>query len=114
MVTAYLGKTIEEYRQNYLVYLSQKEFKCPLCNGSTHSHGSYPRKVKIDGNRKEKLLIERVKCILCGKTHAILPDFIAPYRHYPATEIESVIEVADAGVKAEQIETPAEISTVRR
>lgn len=114
MVTTYLGKTIEEYKQNYLAYLSQKEFLCPICNGSTYSHGVYPRKVKIDGSRKEELPIARLKCTSCGKTHAVLPDFIAPYRHYPATEIENVIEATDKGVKAEQIETPAEISTVRR
>jgi transposase-like protein len=114
MVTTYLGKTVDEYRQNYLEYLSQIEFVCPICKEPTRFHGFYSRKVKIDNENKEELIIARVKCTSCERTHAILPDFIAPYKHYSAVEIEKVVEHADSGVSAEQIETPAEISTVRR
>ena len=36
--------------------------------------------------------LEKTKffCPVCGKTHAILPDFIRPYKHYPAADIEFV------------------------
>ncbi|WP_427916552.1 DUF6431 domain-containing protein [Thermincola ferriacetica] len=26
--------------------------------------------------------IYRVKCQLCGRTNAVIPDFIRPYKHY--------------------------------
>jgi hypothetical protein len=43
--------------------------------------GRYKRSVKT-GEQKYVLEIQRVKCKACGVTHALLPDFLHPYRHY--------------------------------
>ena len=41
-------------------------------------HGYYERKVKSNNN-SFTLIVCRVKCTECGKTHAILPSSIVPY-----------------------------------
>lgn len=55
-------------------------YSCPSCNcpGCLVKHGYYKRTVTIKGI-KHRINILRVKCKSCGKTHAILPDFIIPY-----------------------------------
>ena len=46
--------------------------------GCLHIHGYYTRKVKAT-TESFRLKICRVKCSVCGKTHAILPSSIVPY-----------------------------------
>lgn len=43
--------------------------------------GRYKRSVKT-GEEKYDTQIQRVRCKRCGATHALLPDFLHPYRHY--------------------------------
>lgn len=88
---------------------------CPACGSRTTYHGFYPRKIKI-GDTRESITILRVKCNSrdCCKTHAVLPDFISPRKHYSGADIEGVIEDFDAGIVVKNINTPADISTVRR
>ena len=47
-------------------------------SGCLISHGSYKRYVKING-AKTVLCISRVKCNICGKTHALLLSSMVPY-----------------------------------
>ena len=66
-------------------FMPEKE-RCPFCNaiGQCRLFASYDRHVVafINGNVISSILrIRRVRCT-CGHTHAILPDFIVPYRHY--------------------------------
>ncbi|MCK9455663.1 DUF6431 domain-containing protein, partial [Sulfurimonas sp.] len=51
-----------------------------------------------------------VKCCGCRKTHAVLPDFLSPYKHYPQEVQESVLEqVLEEGVAVEHVSiTPTE------
>lgn len=89
------------------------EFTCPHCDGSTISHGFYERKVKLQ-EETYKLSIYRVKCNGCGKTHAILPDFISPRKHYSSCDIELAISEVEDGTAVFEVETEASPSTVRR
>jgi hypothetical protein len=34
------------------------------------------------GQHEYHLVIQRVRCKVCGRTHALLPDFLHPYRRY--------------------------------
>lgn len=43
--------------------------------------GRYRRWVYADGTQYH-LQIQRVRCQACGRTQALLPDFLHPYRHY--------------------------------
>lgn len=57
---------------------------CPYCNidHCFHKHAYYPRFVKLDNGKdksENKLKILRIKCKICGKTHALVPYSIIPY-----------------------------------
>ena len=64
-----------------------KDRNCPSCgaNHSCSNHGSYERCMITIANqvRKEVVVsISRVICSSCGKTHALLPDFLIPFASY--------------------------------
>ena len=118
MIVAFLGESIKAYRENFLPLLGCLELHCPYCLSSTHWHCWYERFVK---GEELPIRILRVKCCGCSKTHAVLPDFLSPYKHYPQLVHEKVIEqVTQDGVGVEHVEIPvpnealllAEISVV--
>lgn len=105
MIIAFLGKSIKVYRQKLLVFLERTELHCPYCTKPTHWHCWYKRRVKGEDS---PIRILRVKCTGCAKTHAVIPDFLSPCKHYPLTVQESVIEqVMERGVAVEHVEIPA-------
>lgn len=69
--------------------------RCPSCNarGSCRFYACYVRNIIDIVNGKvmyDQLSIQRVICS-CGHTHAILPDFIVPYRQYSLPFILKVL-----------------------
>jgi hypothetical protein len=38
-----------------------------------------------------RILIQRVRCKVCGRTHSLLPDFLHPYRHYVIRLLQHVV-----------------------
>lgn len=113
MIIAYLGCNVKEYRQKILRYLEALELSCPECDGKTRYHDSYDRHVHI-GEVVEWITIYRVKCSKCNVTHAVIPDFIRPYKHYSACDSEMALRDMEDGIPAEKIETAASISTLKR
>lgn len=113
MIIAYLGRNVKDYRKNFLRYLEKLEFLCPVCGSNTAFHDCYDRHIHID-EKIEWISIQRIKCLGCSRTHAVLPDFIRPYKHYSACDAEMVLRDHEEGIPAEQIETAASISTVIR
>ena len=97
MIITYLGNSVNEYMNDFLPKLNITKFSCPYCdNQHLVSHDSYRRRLRCD----EDIYwfdIARVLCNRCGKTHAILPDFIAPYRHFDAPHINKTIEMVIEG-----------------
>lgn len=74
-------KTFNQISYNNLINstnLNQITCSCGH-SGCLIKHAYYSRKLKINGGIKLTLSILRVKCSVCGKTHAILPDIIVPY-----------------------------------
>lgn len=66
---------------------------CPSCNHSGHliKYGHYPRSLKTcDGTITLRIL--RVKCNLCGKTHAVLLVDIVPYSQIPLDDHLAIIQ----------------------
>ena len=113
MIIAYLGRNVKDYRSNCLKYLEELNLICPKCEGKTSFHGSYSRHVHIE-EEIEWITLFRVICDKCGKTHAIIPDFIRPYKHYSACETELVLRDQADGIPLEKIKTTASISTLKR
>jgi hypothetical protein len=52
--------------------------------------GRYKRSVKT-GEEKYDLEIQRVRCKACESSHALLPDFLHPYRHYLLSLMQKAI-----------------------
>lgn len=101
MILAFLGETFKIYRESSLFFLDNLDLTCPLCLGSTTWHCWYKRQPK---GEDEPILILRVKCDDCGKTHAVLPDLLSPYKHYPQQIREQVIKQAtEDGIPVEHV-----------
>ncbi len=113
MIIAYLGRNVKDYRENILRYLEVLELICPKCGSRTVFHATYERHVHID-EIVEWLTIQRVICSECGGTHAVIPDFIRPYKHYSTYDSEMSLRDVDNGIPVEQVETAASVSTLRR
>lgn len=70
-------------------------FICPCCN-SNHFifYGSYSRNFSYLENDKiidSSIDIQRVFCKNCKSTHALIPDFLIPYKIYDANTILTLI-----------------------
>lgn len=113
MIIAYLGRDVKDYRKNSLRNLARLKILCPECGGNTALHGSYDRHVHIE-DKIEWIVIQRVICSGCGKTHAVIPDFIKPYKHYSTGDIEFVLRDVEDGVSPEHVDTAASDSTIKR
>lgn len=66
--------------------------RCPHCKstGNCTPHASYERSLVSFEHGKvvyRRLIIPRVICLSCNRTHAILPDIIIPYGSYSLTYI---------------------------
>jgi hypothetical protein len=72
--------------ESFMKKFNPEKERCPFCNaiGQCRLYASYERHIVafIGGKVISSVIkIYRVRCT-CGHTHAILPDFIVPYRQY--------------------------------
>jgi len=90
--------------------------RCPLCGGVFDVHSYYERTVIEASGQTGKITIMRVICqeTGCGKTQAILPDFLMPYKRYAAVVIEDSFNSVDNGGRIDECEAAAEASTIMR
>jgi len=113
----YLGKNFNEYREFFQFKLSELLITCTVCGSKTHRHGGYWRNAWCTENtRKEKLWIVRVKCANegCGTTHALIPDFLIPFKKYVACEVEEAVMEQLESHKIATLDTEADESTIHR
>jgi hypothetical protein len=54
--------------------------------------GTYERGART-GDVDYRILIQRVRCNVCGRTHSLLPDFLHPYRHYVICLLQHVVSL---------------------
>jgi len=88
---------------------------CATCNGSLSFHGSYSRHCKDDDGCRHDGWVAQGRCIPCNKYPALLPEFIAPHKHYKAEVIEGVIAESEKGNIIEHLGGyAADVSTMRR
>ena len=78
--------TIENY-ENYNRAIGSLNLHGLSCScghaGCLIRHGHYTRGLKTPSGTIH-LRILRVKCKICGRTHALLPDMVVPYSQLPA------------------------------
>ena len=76
------------------------EFSTVTCTcghkGCLKKHGYYKRSLRFK-SEKYSVLILRVKCSQCGRTHAILLDLMVPYSQIPLDDQVSIIKAHELG-----------------
>ena len=77
----------KEIKEIIEIYMKKEEFEelaCPQCGSDELiKWGSYKRIIYYLDNQKIKyknIEIKRIKCRKCNKTHALLPEYIVPYK----------------------------------
>ena len=75
--------------------------KCGHC-GSLIFYGHYTRSLKLLG-LVFSLVIQRVKCNFCGRTHAIIPSLIVPYSQIPREDQQEILKLNEEGISAEPV-----------
>ena len=114
MIVVFLGGSVNEYRAHSLTFLSEITPICPVCEHICHFHGWYQRKVR-DDEGVHVILVPRVKCVHCAKTHIILPDFLSPHKQYIQQVREDVVKGAlEENMPAEKLPGVQAVSTSRR
>jgi hypothetical protein len=108
-INAYLGSTVEEYNEGAMDKLNALDIYCPEHGRKMVLHDHYYRGIKELG---VEIRINRLICHDCGKTHAILPDFLQPYKQYSANQIESVLK-NDAEKNPDEVEVVNTITKSR-
>ena len=70
---------------------SKEEPRCPYCGALLEFEDHVKRHRKLAGGEKEWYWIERRSCAACCCLHRILPDFLAPHKHYDIDIITGVL-----------------------
>jgi hypothetical protein len=99
-IVAHFAGSIDAYQVQFAAWVVQvRPEQCRHCGqGVCILWGSYQRWVYTDTDRTH-IRIERLLCVTCGVTDALLPSFLHPYRRYTSGLIQSAITLAlDGGV----------------
>jgi hypothetical protein len=88
--------SFKDYEENILNFRGVWPYSCPTCSaGRWNRHGSYSRHFIIlydEILKEEKLLILRLLCCSCNRTHAILPSETIPWGIYSICTLLKVLE----------------------
>lgn len=75
--------------------------RCPACGGPTGPWSGYQRHLRADG--LHRIFVPRVRCRDCGRTDALLPWFLVPYRYDTIDVIGAALELSVAGTGVRRI-----------
>jgi transposase-like protein len=75
--------------------------RCPACGGPTGPWSGYRRHLRADGLLV--VFVPRVRCRDCGRTDALLPWFVAPYRYDSVDVIGAALELSAGGLGMRRI-----------
>jgi hypothetical protein len=95
---SFMKITAYDLHQEYMREFNPSDFPCPVCrtkHPGWKKHATYDRYIISFENGKSisyLVLIIRYKCSSCGHTHALLPEFLVPYRSYSLLFILSVLK----------------------
>lgn len=75
--------------------------RCPACGGPTGPWSGYRRHLRADVLLV--VFVPRVRCRDCGRTDALLPWFVAPYRYDSVDVIGAALELSVGGLGMRRI-----------
>lgn len=98
MIIINLKKKIKLNQSSYNKIIDSIDFQSIICSSCSNNewafHASYSRKIDIH-NRECEIIITRVICKHCGKTHAILIQDMIPFSILSHDTIISVLSSLD-------------------
>jgi hypothetical protein len=80
-----------EERGGFFYVISNEARYCPVCHNLLYRSGTRQRVWRVSEDEKRILIILRLYCESCDKTHRELPDCIVPYKRYGAQIIEDIV-----------------------
>jgi Domain of unknown function (DUF6431) len=87
----------QDFYNNLLASIQFHRLSCTCGHSSCLKiHGNYTRGIKC-GTQTNRLCICRVKCSICGRTHALLPSFLVPYSQISLPDQTEIILAAESG-----------------
>ena len=86
---------------------------CPVCGEPLSYRDSCVRIMRLEGGRRRRFLIRRLKCCNCGKLHRELPDCLVPYKHYASEVISGVLDGIVTPDDDDSADFPCEMSMRR-
>jgi len=87
--------------------------ECLYCGEGLQGHGTRKRLTRVQGVR-QWCEVRRFICSRCRKTFTLLPDYLLPFKHYTALEIEAVLRHLFDGGKLSESPSGAGERTLRR
>lgn len=75
--------------------------RCPACGGPTRPWSGYRRHLRAD--TLLVVFVPRVRCRACGRTDALLPWFVSPYRWDTVDVIGTALELHVGGLGVRRI-----------
>lgn len=100
MITVFVSENNPISQKSYDDAMDRLDpFRLPCtcgCSGSLIRYGSYRRHVKADG-AKFPLIIRRLLCQSCRRSHALIPSSLVPYSQIPLEDQVSLIEAFEQG-----------------
>lgn len=95
--TDFCNPISQRFYDNLISGLQFHQLSCPCGHsGCLNIHGYYSRNVKSGGSSL-RLRICRVRCSLCGSTHALIPASLVPYSQIPLAEQVRLISAFEQG-----------------
>lgn len=83
-------------------------FTCPVCSAVMGWWGWYRRDVRVDGDAVT-IWVRRVRCTPCGRSHALLPQFVTWGRLDSVDVIGLAVAAMVAGVGARRVAAAARV-----
>lgn len=121
MIVIELGLKCKQYNEKlaeiFFCFIKQMEqliIVCPKCFSKLFRNDEYNRCVIDESGVHEQTVIMQTMCTKCGTTHALLPDFIRPYKHYGAALMELALATIEETGDFSTSNCPADDSTIRR
>ena len=89
----------QEYIQELMPTCEDITCNCPNCNAHSNFslHGAYTRNISFLIESKIynfRVSVTRVRCNSCKSTHALLPNFIVPYKNFSFESILNIVTEA--------------------
>ena len=91
-----INSKMKEIKEKYKNMLNYGHLECPTCNSSNViKWGTYDRNLIYFNETNilecEIIKIQRIRCKSCGKTHALLPLGIIPYKQFSSDVVTNVL-----------------------